>query len=434
MTNLGREDEFVEFKQSTAELNEGLVSLASMLNKHGKAWVYFGVRNDGEIVGQNISESTLNDMSQMVADSIDPPVISKISILESDDGRKYISLYTEGHNRPYLLEGTAYVRFGKEDRKASANDLRKMVLSSGDLLKETLSINQDLKFTYLLDLLKKKGKSVDDNIPFFRDLGLLNSEGKFNEQAELLSDTNPHQLTVAVFSGTDRTKLLTRKAFGGCLLSAIGSVLDYVGSSNEKFMNVTGPVRREEDLFYYSAFREAWVNACVHNNWVGRIPPTVHIFDDRIEILSYGDKPYWLTEEAFFQGESMPVNESLMKIFITAGLSEHTGSGVPVVTETYGRDAYRFSGGSITVTIPFLRPRSAARYRAEDSENALGEKETLILAAMKAHPEFTLDKISTITGIARATVGIAVPELRKKGYVERKGSYRDGVWIVHADL
>ena len=34
--NIGRESETVEFKKSTSELNEGVVSIASILNKHGK--------------------------------------------------------------------------------------------------------------------------------------------------------------------------------------------------------------------------------------------------------------------------------------------------------------------------------------------------------------------------------------------------------------
>ena len=34
--NLGMETELVEFKKTTGELKEGIVSLASMLNKNGK--------------------------------------------------------------------------------------------------------------------------------------------------------------------------------------------------------------------------------------------------------------------------------------------------------------------------------------------------------------------------------------------------------------
>ena len=43
--------------------------------------------------------------------------------------------------------------------------------------------------------------------------------------------------------------------------------------------------RKEILLFLYEAFREAWINACLHNSWVEKVPPAVHIFDNRIEII-----------------------------------------------------------------------------------------------------------------------------------------------------
>lgn len=44
--NLGRETETLEFKKSTSELKEGVISIASMLNKHQKGELYFGVIPD----------------------------------------------------------------------------------------------------------------------------------------------------------------------------------------------------------------------------------------------------------------------------------------------------------------------------------------------------------------------------------------------------
>ena len=59
MMNLGMESETLEFKKSTSELTDGVIALSSMLNKHGEATLYFGVKNDGTIVGQSeINEST----------------------------------------------------------------------------------------------------------------------------------------------------------------------------------------------------------------------------------------------------------------------------------------------------------------------------------------------------------------------------------------
>lgn len=40
--NFGMETELVEFKKTTGELKEGMISLASMLNKNGKGVLYFG--------------------------------------------------------------------------------------------------------------------------------------------------------------------------------------------------------------------------------------------------------------------------------------------------------------------------------------------------------------------------------------------------------
>lgn len=36
MINIGKESEQVEFKKSTSELNEGIISIVSMPNKKGK--------------------------------------------------------------------------------------------------------------------------------------------------------------------------------------------------------------------------------------------------------------------------------------------------------------------------------------------------------------------------------------------------------------
>ena len=43
MHNIGEETEQVEFKKSTGELKEGVISVASILNKHGSGELYFGV-------------------------------------------------------------------------------------------------------------------------------------------------------------------------------------------------------------------------------------------------------------------------------------------------------------------------------------------------------------------------------------------------------
>ena len=56
--NLGMENEYTEFKKSTSELKEGVASIASILNKHGKGELFFGVTPQGDVCGQDVSEKT----------------------------------------------------------------------------------------------------------------------------------------------------------------------------------------------------------------------------------------------------------------------------------------------------------------------------------------------------------------------------------------
>ena len=42
--NLGMETETLEYKKSTGEMKEAVISIASILNKHQKGELYFGVR------------------------------------------------------------------------------------------------------------------------------------------------------------------------------------------------------------------------------------------------------------------------------------------------------------------------------------------------------------------------------------------------------
>ena len=66
--NLGKETETLEFKKSTGELKEAMVSISSILNKHGIGTLYFGVRPNGDVVGQDVSETSLRDVSRTVFD------------------------------------------------------------------------------------------------------------------------------------------------------------------------------------------------------------------------------------------------------------------------------------------------------------------------------------------------------------------------------
>ena len=67
-----KESETIEFKKSTAELKSGVVSITAILNKYGKGALYFGIKDDGTVVGQEVGRQTIKEVTQMVIDNIEP--------------------------------------------------------------------------------------------------------------------------------------------------------------------------------------------------------------------------------------------------------------------------------------------------------------------------------------------------------------------------
>lgn len=47
--NLGKENEQIEFKESTSELSDALIDITAILNKHNCETLYFGVKNNGDV-------------------------------------------------------------------------------------------------------------------------------------------------------------------------------------------------------------------------------------------------------------------------------------------------------------------------------------------------------------------------------------------------
>jgi ATP-dependent DNA helicase RecG len=115
-----KESEAVELKRSLAELKDGLISIAAILNKHGAGELWFDVKNTGAVVGMDVSEKTLRDISQAIAFHIEPKIFPKIT-LESRTGKSCIKVAFDGKERPYFAYGRAYMRVADEDRQICTN-------------------------------------------------------------------------------------------------------------------------------------------------------------------------------------------------------------------------------------------------------------------------------------------------------------------------
>lgn len=427
--NFGMETELVEFKKSTGELKEGVISLASMLNKNGKGTLYFGVRNDGEIMGQQIGDRTLREVSQGIANAIKPQVIPTI-IMELCDDKNVIKVTVEGDEKPYSAYGKYYMRTADEDREISPQQLRNLMLSVSDSIVNIEANNQELSFDQLKMLYAGNNLTLRENM-FEQNLNLLTRDGTYNLMAAILADINSYSIKVAVFRGTDKTKLIKRNEYGyKCVLVAVKQVLDYMEALNDTIVDMGGSLRKESRLFDFPCFREAWLNACLHNRWSRQTPPAVYMFEDRIEVVSVGGLPEGLTMEEFYEGKSKPVNLELQQIMVQLDYIEQTGHGVPLIVSRYGREVFDISENFITVTIPLNHKRNVKDSFSKTAAKAIDSRDGKILELMKANPNISVGEISRLVGTGTTTITKRIHRLKEEEIVERKGSKKTGQWIV----
>ncbi len=427
--NIGMETELVEFKKSTGELKEGMISLASMLNKNGKGVLYFGVRNDGEIVGQQIGDRTLREISQGIAVAIKPQIIPVI-VMELLDEKNVIKVSVEGEEKPYSAYGKYYMRSADEDREISPQQLRGLMLGVSNSIVNIESNNQELTFEQLKTLYVGKDLTLRENT-FKSNLNLLTRDGTYNLMAGILADVNSYSIKVAVFRGTDKTNLVKRNEYGyKCMLVAAKQVLDYMEALNDTVVDMGGSLRKESKLFDFACFREAWLNACLHNRWSRQTPPAVYVYDDRIEILSVGGLPDGLALEEFYEGKSKPVNLELQQIMVQLDYIEQTGHGVPLIVSRYGRDVFDITENFITVTIPLNKGKMGKMDNVKMENESLDVVDKKILALMKENGDITVSEISKRLGVCMTTVTNRIRRLREGRVIERKGSKKKGWWKV----
>lgn len=123
--NIGRENEYIEFKKSTAETEKAIMSMSAMLNKHGKGTVFFCVKNEGTVTG----DKTLTELSRDISRDLKPSCVYNVDKNKSIYGEDFIEVSFHGNRAPYSVKGRYYLRFHDEDRQMDNEMLKQFYLS-----------------------------------------------------------------------------------------------------------------------------------------------------------------------------------------------------------------------------------------------------------------------------------------------------------------
>ncbi|MCK4459480.1 MAG: putative DNA binding domain-containing protein, partial [Methanosarcinales archaeon] len=314
------ENEILELKKSTSELKEAIISIAAILNKHRKGELYFGIKNDGTVVGQDVGEQTIRDVSKAISDNIEPRIYPMISRIASG-GKDCIHVTFQGSEYPYFAYGRAYMRVGDEDRKLSAKELENLFL-----MKNESNLRWDNKYSSVgvseIDeaLLKKyvgRGRSAGRiNFDFkdvrttLRKLKLIADNRILNAAEVLFCEDNSLEVQAAVFAGTDKTTFLDIKVFRGTLFDILRQCELYISERMNWRVEFKDFKRVEIPEIPVDAIREALVNSLCHRDYFRAESNKVAIFKDRIKIYNPGEFTARFEPSDYIHGDAESVQRN----------------------------------------------------------------------------------------------------------------------------
>ena len=438
-----QETETVELKKSTSELKEAVHSIVAMLNKHQRGEVWFGVKNDGTIVGQQVSDKTMRDVSKSISEHIEPkiyPVVEQVDV----DGKQCIKVQIEGGEHPYYAYGRAYIRVGDEDRQLSAKELENMVLTKNrDRLHWDTEVCDKATFDdigagKLKSFLKLCGLTYDTIPNSLEKLNLI-KDGKLLNAAVLCFARKPEKifpnarLRCAVFGTLDTTVTLDMKDFYGDVFALISKAEEYVLEHINIGMRLDGLLRVDVPEIDREAIREAIINAFCHRDYREYDSVNIAIFKDRIEIRSPGTLYGGLTIDSIRKKMvSARRNELLAELFQRSHRIEKWGRGIKMILER--EPATEFEEiGTVKFFVTFKRKTgelTTGSFQGTGTQKSSQKSSQKILDMIVSNPHITIREMADVLKITDRAIKKNIENLKKDGVLKRVGPDKGGSWEV----
>lgn len=448
------ESETQEWKKGTGQRSEAMCDLCAFLNHRGGR-LLFGITPGGGIVGQQVSDRTVEEVAHEVQ-RIEPPVFPQIQRVEVKPGLHVLVVETTGAGtaRPYSFKGQAYKRVGNSSLKMSQDEYNRMLLERvhGERRWETevaegwdeghLDGNELVR---TVEEAIRRGRLEDPGTraprELLRGLGLLREKKLvrgavvlFGEAQRLEADYPQCLLRVAKFRGTDKTEFLDNRQFHGHTFRLLHLAEQFLRENLPVAGRVVPDlfVRKDDPLYPPVALREALANAFCHRDYsIGGGSVAVAIFQDRLEITSSGTLHFGLTAEQLFQPhESLPWNPLLARVFYRRGIIENWGRGTLKMAELsqkagLPRPEIEEQAGCVVV-----RFRPSRYIPPRQVKQDLTDRQRAILQLLSERPGIGRREILTTLRLELRPLKTDLEDLKRLQLIVQVGKGRGSVWYL----
>lgn len=441
-----KENEAVEFKKTTSEIKEGVISLSSMLNKSGACKLYFGVRNDGEIIGLHIGQHTTSDISRAIKEHLKPNVIPTIEA-RTEKGKQIIAVTVQGEETPYSAYGRYYIRSDDEDLIMTNSQLESFFSGKNydysKWEKESTEYGIDDVDEELLIRYVNEGNDSGRINFLYRDirttlvkLELMNGDHLNNAGFYLFSTRKPLLLKLATYPTDERISFSDMKQFRGNIFECINEAVKYVTNNIRWRAEIRGMERVEIPEIPVEAFREIIVNSFAHMRVNSTSSNEIYITPTRIHIYNPGPLVPGTDPQMFANGEqgSMIRNPLIATALYYNRTIDAFGTGFERVFKFCGEGNYQYNNNQFGFTFEFIRSKNTTNDTindiTKDGVRALTDEEKTALSFFKRTPHATKSALAIELGKSGSTANRLVKRLINIGVLKHVGPNKGGQWIV----
>ena len=302
-----KEGNSLEFKESTGQLDRSMETLCAFLNGEGGTILY-GVKDDGKIIGQTVSDSTKRSIAEAV-NRIEPFVDLEITYVAIPGTEKYvIVIFVEEQRfmRPFTYKGRAYQRIESTTTVMPQERYNHLLMERGGKYGWEAMINPDLKIADLdenaiLGAVRegiRNGRlpetTIREEIPVILKKFRLLNDGKLNNAAAVLFGKELYDypqclLRMARFKGTTKEEFIDNQRAEGNIYELLDAAMAFFFKHLSLSGKINGLYREEELSIPYKALRESCINSFCHRSYHHPgSSVSIAIYDDRVEIRNTG--------------------------------------------------------------------------------------------------------------------------------------------------
>ena len=463
----GRRLEFKGVLPTNSDLAKTIVAFA---NDAGGD-IYLGIDDDRTIVG--LPEDDLprieEQISNMVYDRCYPTILPEISFLTIEDKHLIRIRIYRGSMPPYYLKSEGkikgtYIRVGSNNRVADEGIIaelerrrRNVSFDSEIVLDKTIDELDIHTFSELYE--EKTEEPLDAQV--LRKLELVKTE-QGNEYPTnaliLLSDDAirfamfPNaKVECARFKGVDSEEFIDQKSIMGSIAIQAEEAYNFVLRHINKGAKVEGIYTVSRWEYPIKAIREIIRNAVVHRQYslTGK-DIKVAIYDDMVEITSPGLLPPSIDYADMESRQSDARNKVIAPVFKQLGIIDQWGNGLKLVAtemKRYPHVEFRWKEVGLSFQVQFIQKY----YVGETGGNRVGdvgetggnrvgdvgetggnqELRNQILSIIANENTISIRAIAEMLGVSKRHCERAIATLKRSGIVTRKGSARDGFWVIN---